>query len=203
MEIETQIANVIWTIVLTVGLYFAWDRLAVPFMRDNMRQKLFQLRREMFLYMADGGISPDHLAYGMLRHRMNSSIRFADGLSLTRAIVAMIAVPDDCKAATKKLDDAINSLPNIARAKMEDFRKKSALVVGRFVLGRSPTFLLLATVAAPLFIVLFVAMLAVSLVKKAWTRSWSDMVEAAWRRADKGAEGINCLDTEEAALLAA
>jgi hypothetical protein len=203
MEIETQTANIIWTMVLVVGLYFVWDRLVVPLMRETLRRKLFHLRREMFLFMTDGGIDPDHLAYGMLRSRMNSSIRFADGLSLTRVVVAVITVGNECRLVTKKLDEAIGSLPYEAKRKMAQFRKQSALAVGWFIVGRSPTFWILATIAIPLIVAAAIVAFVISLAKQACVKSWAEMVEIMWRRADKGAAGIDCLDEEEESLLAA
>jgi hypothetical protein len=203
MQVEAQIANIIWTIVLLVALYFTWDRLVVPLLRERMRQKLFCLRREMFLYMANGHIAPENAAYGMLRARMNASIRFADGLSLTRAVAAMVAVPEICQQATEKLDKAIASLPSDVRERMEEFRKQYAVAVGRFVLSRSPIFWMISTIAIPVLLLVVLVIAMVDLVKGAWLKSWSEMKEAAWRRADKGAEGINCLDAEEAQLLVA
>jgi hypothetical protein len=115
----------------------------------------------------------------------------------------MIAVPELCRESTAKLDEAIRSLPSDVRDRMEEFRKRYALAVCRFVFARSPVFWMASAFLTPVVFLGLMAIVVVNLVKGAWLKSWSEMKESAWRRADRGAEGINCLDAEEAQLLAA
>jgi hypothetical protein len=60
-----------------VGLWILTFVLFPEYRVDAFRHRLFKLRAELFDYASSGAISFDHPAYGLLRLRMNDSIRFA------------------------------------------------------------------------------------------------------------------------------
>ena len=95
-----------------------------------MRQRLFLIRREMFLFMADGGIDPDSLAYGHVRTFMNTAIRYADGLSLTRSIVGIATIGEYGKTRMLKIEEEIASLPPSTRERLISFRSRAAETIG-------------------------------------------------------------------------
>jgi hypothetical protein len=66
--------------LLTANLFMGWLLFFVLFREyrvDALRQRLFKLRMDLFDYAAGGGISFDDPAYGILRSRINSLIRYA------------------------------------------------------------------------------------------------------------------------------
>lgn len=70
-------------VLLWLLIYFGWR----PYRLDNVRNDFFELRNELFLYAAHGGVSFDDPAYKMLRDRINALIRFAHMLTLTRSLL--------------------------------------------------------------------------------------------------------------------
>lgn len=86
MALSTSINAVVTSIALLGIVYLMLWRsraLAVDWFRD----KMFELRDELFDFASDGGISFDHPAYGVLRTTMNGFIRFCHRLSLLQIIV--------------------------------------------------------------------------------------------------------------------
>ncbi|MBI1790616.1 MAG: hypothetical protein HYR60_24055 [Acidobacteria bacterium] len=53
---------------------------------ERFRQRIFQIRDELFDFAAEGNLSFDNPAYGALRASMNSMIRFAHRMSLSYAV---------------------------------------------------------------------------------------------------------------------
>jgi hypothetical protein len=68
-------------------LYFVWFK---EYMGDCTRQKLFEVRDELFDYAADGNISFDDEAYLTARTTINGVIRFAHNASLTQLIMMLL-----------------------------------------------------------------------------------------------------------------
>lgn len=61
--------------------------LVLPTATESFRNRLFALRRELFLYMASGRISPKDPAYQRLRKLLNTLLRFAERVTLLRTAV--------------------------------------------------------------------------------------------------------------------
>jgi len=91
---------------------------------DNIRDQLFALRNEMFLYAFDGGVL-DSVAHRNLRSLMNAVIRYAHEISLYRLIFLacghglLHVKPTPPKLYAEWLD-SINQLPH---AQAEQFRR--------------------------------------------------------------------------------
>lgn len=66
--------------LLAVLVLFLWREHRV----DAFRQRMFEIRDELFDFAAEGNISFDDPAYGSLRSLLNGYIRFAHKMSLTR-----------------------------------------------------------------------------------------------------------------------
>jgi hypothetical protein len=124
---------------------------------DAFRQRMFQLRDELFDYAADGSISFDDPAYRLLRQSMNGAIRYAHHLTFFRVCVTMIEIQlavyvpkrdwsQDWQLALKRLpsDDARNRLEAFHSRAMQ-------LMVGRLVAG-SPALLGLVVGSVPILI---------------------------------------------------
>jgi hypothetical protein len=70
-------------ILLWILYYFGWR----PYRIDKLRNDLFEIRNELFLYAASGEVSFDNAAYRVLCDRINAMIRFAHMLTLTRGML--------------------------------------------------------------------------------------------------------------------
>lgn len=73
-------------LLLWVLLFYFWRRYRI----DSLRERLFELRGELFDYAAAGEVSFNDPAYTRLRMLMNGMIRFAHRFTTTR--VAMIFI---------------------------------------------------------------------------------------------------------------
>jgi hypothetical protein len=164
-----------------------------------MRQRLFLIRREMFLFMADGGIDPDSLAYGHVRTFMNTAIRYADGLSLTRSIVGIATIGEYGKTRMLKIEEEIASLPPSTRERLISFRSRAAETIGFYMIIKSPLGWLMIAAAA-----IFVVLSAIAaFLRIAWAKTWSEEIGILRRRAARQAEQeteiLRCIEEEHGA----
>ena len=109
---------------------------------DNLRDRIFTLRDEMFLYAIDHGIA-ETTAHEKLRLTMNSLIRYAHHVSLSRLILL------DINRRVFKLNprppetyiewvEAVKALPQDEAEHMREFHAKVMLLVMRHMITGSP-----------------------------------------------------------------
>jgi hypothetical protein len=122
--------------VLLCGLY---PRYRV----DLFRQKLFELRDELFLFAADGGIEFSNPAYGMLRSTINGNIRFGHRLNLLEIILFFrflgrggVPLLGDSFAA--RWEQALSPLSSKQRERLESVRARMARTVAEHCIHMSP-----------------------------------------------------------------
>jgi hypothetical protein len=196
MTAEAKIANVFVTLAAAAVLWGVCRYLVLPTLRDSLRLRLFALRREMFIYMVEGGIDPDHPAYGRVRSFMNTAIRYADGLSLVRSIVGAATAGRYGKQRVRAMDDAIATLPEETGTRIKQFKKRASTAIGFYMLARSPlgwALFLIVVLAA-------IAMLFGSLLKRAWARTWSDAMDVVRQHAEAETQILGCIEDEPAAF---
>jgi hypothetical protein len=103
------------SVVLWSSLWLsAWVYLAFYCFRDyridSLRQRLFELRDELFDLAAQGQIEFTHPAYTSTRTLLNSVIRFAHRITVGRTLLAMIfPIQTD---STPRFVSALNELPD-------------------------------------------------------------------------------------------
>lgn len=111
------------------GVLFVWGIFYLSFRRfllDNLRQKLFQIRDDVFDFAADGGIEFRDFCYRSLREDINSLLLFADKLSFGRLICAQLALKKNPEI-TSRIElwfKMIEHLSPLARRTLFDARKK-------------------------------------------------------------------------------
>lgn len=123
-------ASVSFLIVLLV-----WRYALRSTMVETYRQRLFEVRRELFLLRVHGVVSPDR-AYRLMVRSINAQLRFADGLSLLRLVVALVAYrkspePDELDLALAK------STPN-NQAHLSRYRQRLGYEIVRHAALTSP-----------------------------------------------------------------
>lgn len=125
-------------------LFLAWFAGVKPAITRTFRQEMFKLRDELFDYMAAGNISADHQAYQLLRHRMNSYIRYADRMNFLGMLFVRPSSEEIkyVQAYLHHFDEVMDSLnPDQAR-KMCDLLNRAARNRDVFMLARSLFFCL-------------------------------------------------------------
>jgi hypothetical protein len=111
--------------------FYVWQEYRV----DAFRQRMFNLRRELFEFASEGNIGFADPAYGMLRVRMNRMIRFAHQFNAVHFVLLMVWVAtDDVQDVrphqewTEKLERVEN--PEV-RARLKLFEDRMAVLMVR------------------------------------------------------------------------
>jgi hypothetical protein len=198
MTLESNVAGLIWTAFSVAALWAMHRYLLVPALRDSLRQQLFAIRRELFVYMASGNIDPDNVAYGRVRTFMNSAIRYANDLSLTRALIGVAVAGQFGRERVRELERSIAALPAPAQVAISAFRKRAADAIGRYMIARSPVGWLLVA----LFVPVALAVSLLSLLQRAWSKPWSDALAIFSRRAEQETQILRCMEEDGAAAAA-
>lgn len=124
------------------------------YMVDSFRQRMFELRDDLFDFALEGQIDFDHRAYGTLRSMMNGFIRFGHQLGVLQVLMGAAFLGrsglEVAKAFEEQQEDARKDLPPAVREKLAEYHVRMHLLVMRHVVLGSPLFLV--TVVVPLMI---------------------------------------------------
>jgi hypothetical protein len=187
-EIEVAAALLSLSVMAAIWalLFYGFGRFRV----DLTRQRLFQLRHELFAYAAAGNIEFDNPAYGILRLTINGFIRFADRTGLlTIGLAHLVFQTEDGRLLENHLHerwhDANRGLPFPVKRRMLEFRNRMHMILIEHLL------------ITPLGIVLvapIITLFAVRLLRGRVGRSVRRLFEPALTHADSAAlieaEGI-------------
>lgn len=134
-------------------LFWLWSAVRL----DCFRQRMFEVRDELFDYAASGRISFDHPAYRLLRQSMNGFIRYGHQLSFSQFVMTWLSWKamegrDSFRWETK-WHEALNTLGPETRRDLLQFHARAALHVGERIVFGSPilTLSLCISVLAVLF----------------------------------------------------
>jgi hypothetical protein len=138
---------------IRVALAFAAFLLAgryimLPVLCAGFRQRVFRLRRELFLLRIDGIVDPDLPAYRQLYATMNGALRFAESITLAQVIAARrTSIPAIVEAS---FDDDMESVPEQARMHLAQIRCDLGYEMMRHLVVSSPLLWPLLFVFIPL-----------------------------------------------------
>ena len=111
---STYVVQALFTTVSLLGVWLLLYVLLKDYRLDALRQRLFDLRGDLFDYAAAGAISFNHPAYGTLRTRINRLIRFAHRFTSSQLllVVTLLNAPtghdplSDWKEAVETVESA-------------------------------------------------------------------------------------------------
>ena len=136
----------VFSLIAILAIYF-WPMRELRV--DQYRQRLFDIRTELFLYASRDGIAFTHPAYQMLRTLFNGGIRASHRLSLQHLVVLFTWMSNRYPewnaedVLDKHWEEASRSLENGAREELEDFRRRLRNEIARFLFfGSNSKFLL-------------------------------------------------------------
>ena len=92
-------ANVFRNTFAIIALLYAFTRALPETMMEWFRHDLFEIRRELFLLMADGVIDKQHPAYVRLRDELNGLLRRAEELTGLQIIAMSLMLRNDSHVA--------------------------------------------------------------------------------------------------------
>ena len=138
-------------VLLWLVFYVGWR----PYRLDRVRSELFELRNELFLYAAGGGVSFDNLAYSHLRNRINAVIHYAHTITLTRVVLYLaheqIRPTPDLVEREREFMAEIGRLPLEAQQKITDILKRVNVTLTGHIVSGAPLLVVIALVYVPVF----------------------------------------------------
>jgi len=127
------------TVVAVIGIVAVVQFILLPSAAAIFRQRMFALRRQLFVFMAEGNIRPDDPAYVCLRNSLNAWIRNAEKLTFLRICIigALLEEPTrQYRANDRAHVDAISD--EAVRKRLVSIREDMANVVIGHVITTSP-----------------------------------------------------------------
>lgn len=141
-----EVVQLCFNLALVWVLYFQFVK---PMRTARLRQRLFELRDELFRMGAVGYVSYDQAPYLALERSINLAIRYAEEISLARLLFVRLAFPGlAAKAAQTRLDWEIQTAPlhRTTREMLNSLRDRVSAEVASYVLF-SPALIVLGPVA--------------------------------------------------------
>ncbi len=178
MNNDTASLSLLYSCLSLLGLWFIVFWLFRDYNVDAFRQKMFALRDELFDLAADGIISFDHPAYGMLRNVMNGMIRFGHRLSLFNWLLMVASQAYNAEQAlsfSKRWEENTKDLSAEVKGKLVQYQQWMNLMVMRHLLTSSP--LLMLTIVFPLFGLISLKLCMKDLL--IWLRKPLDSIDSA------------------------
>jgi hypothetical protein len=133
------LAHLFWFVFAMVSLLVVWQFAFVPTMNASFRARVFEIRRELFLYMADGNISPNEKAYTHLRSNMNAALRFSERISLVRLLIGGLLVRSQVGDRQSELAAATASVSPEVRDRLCKFDQDLGEALAVHVIFVSPS----------------------------------------------------------------
>jgi hypothetical protein len=112
---------------------------------DFFRQKMFDLRAELFDIAVAREIAFDNRAYARLRMQMNGFIRHADRFNIPFVVMLALTLRhQEARGASLEQEwfGSVNALPDDVRTKVSELRTRMHAEVGKQILLASPLCLL-------------------------------------------------------------
>ncbi len=176
MREDIFVGTMFWGTFYVVGVWVLFHWCYRDYRVDVFRQKLFNLRGELFSLAASGKVDFDSPAYGMTRMTLNGFVRFAHRFSVTPALMMswrMRRAPKEWSQFEVKWDQAVAECSAEAQEEIRSIRRRmhevvvEQLIVTSFVLWVLIVPVFAVTVAAWCF-----RRLAASVEESAIWRFW-------------------------------
>jgi hypothetical protein len=138
---DAQFVAAFSVIISTTFMLVIWWWMA-GFRDDNLRDQLFTVRDEMFLYALDRGIV-DTPAHENLRRLMNSLIRYAHRVSLGRLILLDLSrrvfkINPTLPKTYVDWVEAVAALPVDEAERMRDYHAQAMFLIMKHMVSGSP-----------------------------------------------------------------
>lgn len=179
------LADAIWIGVSVLALVLAFQYIFLPTAIDCFRDRLFKIRRELFLLMATGRVSAKDPSYVSMQNGLNGFIRFAERITFLRGVVipvvATMVFPRRRGGVARTHAQADAAIENITdqelKANLERLDWEMAKAVFTHVLVSSPIGWFVTMVGLPILVVAAVVAGSVTTVKAKLVHDVSDRVE--------------------------
>lgn len=139
-------------VVLFAGIAaFQW--MLFPTLTDDFRQRMFRLRRDMFLLIVDNSLAPAEPAYTQLRSTINGILLYAERLTLGRLLLHGAIFREQTQAYAKKLREDLAQVQDpVIREQLAEFRLRIGQEIIRHVITISPIAWLVVLLISPVLL---------------------------------------------------
>ena len=135
--------------LLVIFFRYPWQNILV----DMTRQRLFEIRDDIFLYAANGRIEFDSDIYDELRDRLNSAIRYCHKARFS-TVFAVILVHGSQEKQEKSLMDIVSNIEDAdLRNDLEEKVVEATFFLANLMVLRSPILLILSVVLLPFILI--------------------------------------------------
>ncbi len=135
--------------LLVIFFRYPWQSILV----DMTRQRLFEIRDDIFLYAADDRIGFDSDVYNELRDRLNSAIRYCHKVRFS-TLFAAISVNDSQWKQEKSLMDVVAEIKKAdLRNDLEEKVLDATFFLVTLMVLRSPVLLMLIVALLPFMLI--------------------------------------------------
>lgn len=144
-----------WLIGLVVLFAFlaTFQWMLFPTLADGFRQRMFRLRRDMFLLLLDTPLTPAQPAYTQLRSTINGILLYAERLTLGRLLLHGAIFREQTQAYAKKLREDLAQVKDpVVREQLAEFRLRIGQEIIRYVITISPIAWLVVAFLSPILL---------------------------------------------------
>ncbi|MFA5089255.1 MAG: hypothetical protein WC552_09520 [Candidatus Omnitrophota bacterium] len=124
-------------------LFWMWGHYKKHFL-EVYRADLFRIRDELFIYAADGKSSFGALEYNYMRDRLNTALRYAHRMGISRIIIFLFFEPNAREMVEKETryfeQEILKPLDEEQRAFFDKIHTESGIVMAKYMLCKSPLF---------------------------------------------------------------
>jgi hypothetical protein len=159
-----RVADGIWLGVSVMATAAAFQYVFLPALVDGLRDRLFEIRRDLFLLVVKGDLAPTDPSYVSLRRSLNGFIRFAERITFIRGFIAPVAAMSTMRSSGAVSDRSRQRMADMhdfsrvtnpeLQAKLRTLHDRMATAVVLHVFLSSPIAWVLALVAFP-FVLLY------------------------------------------------
>jgi len=172
-----------WVGLSVIALVVAFQYVFLPTVVDCFRDRMFELRRDLFLLVADGKIAPTDQAYVSLRRLMNGTIRFAERITFVRLCMAALFMwwrfgPERLAGMREADMPNFESIPDpVARTAMRRIHDEMSKAGPLYIFVSSPVAWLLTILVAPVLILVGLVTGTIERTKQLIVTEVSDRIE--------------------------
>ena len=146
----TEYGHAVRAGLATAALLLGIAHVLKPTLVEIFRQRIFELRRGMFLDRIDKVLEPDR-AYRIVMDTMNGTIRYAEHVTFGRTIIGALVL----RGYTYEIDIALDASSEETRKILIQYRTKIHYEIARHMLLTSPLLWALLISTLPAIAILF------------------------------------------------
>jgi hypothetical protein len=111
--------------VTLLGLWFLWNYGWQGYLISRFRDRLFEIRSELFLLCVEGNLEFNGIVNSGLRFRLNALLRFARGVSFLSLVIAAVTErrTDESDPYIERWERAADQLPEPTKLKVRELER--------------------------------------------------------------------------------